>query len=342
VEFSGDIKESRDHAKQALKLMAAHGIPPTPKNYTIWYAYVTGSHHELNRVLDTLVDEEEAFTESRSDEIFSQFFGRLEEVEAIEKTGQRIEVALGELTKLVGVADDGATKYGETLENFAGELSKESPLEDLRLLVNSVMQETREMHEHNKLFASQLKQSSREIITLKKSLDTVRQESLTDALTGIANRKAFDMHLRNAVRDAMESGDPLSLLMVDIDFFKKFNDKYGHQVGDEVLHLVGRILERSVREGDTAARFGGEEFVTILPGTSHKDAMGLAERIRSTIATRKLHSRQSGEDYGTITLSIGVALYEPGEPVRQLIKRADTALYAAKEEGRNKVISAEE
>ena len=71
MEFSGDIKESRDHAKQALKLMAAHGIPPTPKNYTIWYAYVTGSHHELNRVLDTLVDEEEAFTESRSDEIFS-------------------------------------------------------------------------------------------------------------------------------------------------------------------------------------------------------------------------------------------------------------------------------
>ena len=147
----------------------------------------------------------------------------------------------------------------------------------------------------------------------------------------------FERELRSAAAKAMEDGTTLCLFMADIDHFKTFNDTYGHMVGDQVLRLVGRVLIEAIRPGDLAARFGGEEFVVVLPECRLDEAARIAERIRERIGEKHVVRRSSGDDLGTVTLSLGVTAYQPGEVVGQLIERADTRLYDAKQAGRNRV-----
>src|SRR6185437_6898731 len=147
----------------------------------------------------------------------------------------------------------------------------------------------------NEQLESRLSQSSGEIKELRQNLAAVRHEAMTDALTGIANRKSFELTLRNAARDAVETGEPLALLFIDIDRFKHFNDTYGHQLGDQVLRLVARTLTDCVKGRDTAARSGGEEFAILLPQTRVVDAMRLAELIRKTMMRCKIVSKTSGD-----------------------------------------------
>jgi diguanylate cyclase len=137
---------------------------------------------------------------------------------------------------------------------------------------------------------------------------------------------------------ARNAGEPLVLLMVDIDLFKRFNDTHGHQVGDQVLRLVARTLTDCVRGGDLPARYGGEEFAVILPRTTLVNSRPIGERIRTTLAARKIVRRNTGEALGGITVSLGAALYRVGESADTLIQRADSALYSAKKQGRNRLV----
>jgi diguanylate cyclase len=211
----------------------------------------------------------------------------------------------------------------------------------MRALLADLMGETQAMAQRNKALEDQLNQAVGEVTQLRQNLEVVQREALTDALTGIPNRKCFETRLREAARDAMENGEPLSLLIADIDHFKRFNDTYGHQLGDQVLKLVARTLTHSVKGRDTPARYGGEEFAIILPQTRLKDASVVADQIRHTITRHKLVGRESGGDYGTITVSLGASQYRPGESLGDLIRRADAALYHAKRMGRNRVSTEE-
>ncbi len=129
----------------------------------------------------------------------------------------------------------------------------------------------------------------------------------------------------------------MSLLFADIDNFKRFNDTYGHQIGDQVLRLVARTLSQSVKGRDTPARYGGEEFAIILPQTRLGDARIVADQIRLGLMRRRLVGRDKRDDYGSVTLSFGAAQYRPGETTNALVERADAALYVAKRNGRNRV-----
>jgi diguanylate cyclase len=134
-----------------------------------------------------------------------------------------------------------------------------------------------------------------------------------------------------------KAGGRLSLLLADIDRFKAFNDSHGHQIGDEVLRAVGRVLKDLVKGRDTPARCGGEAFAVILPDTALADALKIAEQIRARLAGCEPRNLETGEGYGRVTLSLGVAQYRLGEPLGELIQRADRALYRAKRAGRNRV-----
>ena len=209
----------------------------------------------------------------------------------------------------------------------------------MRDLIQAVSAETARMAVRTRTLQSQLSDSVCQIEAMRRDLDSVRREASIDALTEIANRKHFDHALRLACTHAMEVDDPLCLLMVDIDHFKRFNDTHGHVVGDQVLKLVARTLTACTRATDIPARFGGEEFAIILPGTRIRDAVAVAERIRTTIAGREVKKRATGEALGSITLSLGLAQYRLGEPLTRLIQRADAALYQAKNGGRNLLMS---
>ena len=194
------------------------------------------------------------------------------------------------------------------------------------------------MEDNNKKLESRLASSRQEIEQLQQNLETVRIESLTDPLTTLANRKYFDAALTKGLHDAQERNEPLSLLMLDIDHFKGFNDKYGHLTGDQVLRLVALSVKQNVKGQDVAARYGGEEFVVALPNTSLRSAITVADHIRRAVMTKELMKRSSGERLGRVTISIGVAVLHTGDTSQLLIERADKCLYAAKRNGRNRVI----
>ena len=167
----------------------------------------------------------------------------------------------------------------------------------------------------------------------------MRKESLTDPLTNIANRKAFDDAAKAAMDAVMSEGEPVTLLLCDIDHFKKFNDTWGHQTGDQVLRLVSSCLAENVKGRDTAARYGGEEFAVLLRGTPLDAAVRVADQIRRTVETKKLVKKSTGDVLGAITISIGVAQFTIDDTIEGVIRRADACLYGAKQNGRNLVIA---
>lgn len=164
----------------------------------------------------------------------------------------------------------------------------------------------------------------------------LRRAAATDGLTGLLNRSEFDRLLAEEIKRGERYGNPASLIMIDIDHFKKFNDTFGHQGGDETLRTVARTVGESVRDVDNVCRFGGEEIAVILPATDAASAQHTAERIRATVAERDIHL-ESGQT-AKVTISLGVATYPTcGSTPESLLKTADAALYRSKEQGRDRV-----
>jgi diguanylate cyclase len=227
--------------------------------------------------------------------------------------------------------------YGRTLAHLSGELDGGSSAEAVQAVLRQLRQETRGILIKNQELEHRLARSKKEVEKLRRDLEDVRRDALTDPLTGIANRKLFDQRLREACAAALEDGGSTALVMCDIDHFKAFNDRFGHRVGDEVLKLVARHLRDHVKGRDTPARYGGEEFALILPATTLDGAAALAEQIRKGLAGHRLTSRKSEMRYGNCTISLGIAVYRLGERLDDLLLRADRALYLAKDRGRNRV-----
>jgi diguanylate cyclase (GGDEF)-like protein len=172
---------------------------------------------------------------------------------------------------------------------------------------------------------------------LRKSEQRFRELSITDDLTGLFNSRHFFDRLKAEVERTNRYGHPLSLLILDLDNFKKYNDTFGHIAGDEVLEKAGEILHRSLRKTDSAYRYGGEEFAIILPETGGRKALHFAERLRANFENQAFAARQ--EEHFSVTVSIGVAQYTAEEEIAPFIKQADDNMYTAKKKGKNRIYS---
>jgi diguanylate cyclase len=334
--------QAKEYAGTALDLMREYDVPTTPANFEVWYTYASGRDTELNEALDLLVSNNQPFTKDQNRAVAQQYIRAGDTTIAVQETSQKIEESVNTVLGFVNEASDGVTSYGESLESNLGVMANAESMDSLRRAVEMLVSDTKGMATQNAVLKGRLEESSTEIHSLRQHLETVQKEAMTDGLTGIANRKFFDTSLLQEATQAMETGSELCLLLGDIDHFKKFNDNYGHQVGDQVLKLVGMILNDSAKDGAIAARYGGEEFAIIVPRSGLLVAQGLAETVRTTVASKRIRKRSTGEDFGTITMSIGVSLFKPGEPVADLIQRADESLYFAKNAGRNRVATEDE
>lgn len=173
------------------------------------------------------------------------------------------------------------------------------------------------------------------LLDLRKSKEQLQKMALTDPLTQLGNRATFDMSLKQAIARAQRNEKPVSLLMIDLDFFKQFNDTFGHQTGDKVLREIARSISCSARDSDVCCRYGGEEFSVILPDTDADNAQVLAERIHKEVA-RTSRRLQLGPQPITVSIGIGSTSLQRIAHPRTLIEEADRALYMAKEKGRNR------
>jgi len=180
---------------------------------------------------------------------------------------------------------------------------------------------------------NRLKEMEIESSELRKTAEKSRELAIRDALTGIWNRQALNENLEKEYVRWQRYQKPLSIVIWDIDFFKRVNDNYGHAAGDKVLKTIARIFMTATRDADFIARFGGEEFVGIFPETRLEDALVLANKIRDKVATSKFHYENKPVP---ITASAGLATFRPNDTIEDVFKRADAALYRSKETGRNR------
>jgi diguanylate cyclase len=332
----------RELSGLALAFLTAHGISAEPRAYTLAYIYHADTHPKIKAEIDSLLGAG-GFNRHACVRIYEEAFGLDAEARAIRDASMVIERTLGQVLETLQVAGDDAKDFGKVLEDFSGKVGIESlpGAGDLRGALEMIVSETRKMEMRSTELEPRFANTSDEIVELRRNLDEMRLVATTDGLTGVANRKHFDTRLSEFADECAATGEPLALLMGDVDHFKKFNDDYGHTVGDMVLRLVARTLSECGRGRDFVARYGGEEFVVLLPKTGLKGAFAVAENIRSTIASKCLARKKTGESLGMVTLSFGVAQYKPGESLDDFITRADSGLYQAKNRGRNRVESAE-
>jgi len=333
-----DFKRALGYANSAFDLLKRSGIPPYPQFYELLYTYATGVNPTLNNRINSIFRTGETPTLDLAETLYNEFL-KSDVNDRISNVSERMHARIEAVHEAIDTAMTTANAYSGSLQAASGDLDREITAPVMKGLADRLLVETRRMQDTNRALELQLEASRDDIALLQRDLDDVRRESLLDPLTKIANRKSFDDGLAASISDANASGAPLCLLLLDIDYFKNFNDTYGHQTGDQVLRLVAMTLKSNIKGKDLAARYGGEEFVAVLPATDLEGAMIVAENIRKAIAAKELMKRSTNEKLGRITASFGVAVFQPSDTAGSLIERADRCLYAAKHAGRNRVVS---
>lgn len=325
-------------AKRTNELMRDYGPSATPRAYAVWYSYVSGELPLLNDAIKRLTAEKGQLTEIDIDHLHESY---LDGHRPIAEAGIVSETVLAELAQVSEILDlslGSTQQYGESLSSLSQDLAQ-GQLSRVRLaeMVGSLATATRKVVADNRTLEARIRESRSEVELLREKLETTRTESLTDPLSGLSNRKHFEEMMRTAVMDVSRGGT-LSVIVVDIDYFKRFNDQFGHLTGDQVLRLVAVVMRESVESNARLARFGGEEFGIILPGANRLDAVRIAETIRTSMIGRELVKRSTGESLGKVTVSLGVAEHRSGDTPASLLERADLCMFAAKRAGRNRVM----
>jgi diguanylate cyclase len=326
-------------AEIALGQIRALRQPATPRHFEIWYTYATGYNPSLNQMVNDLLTRNGTLSDVDINHIYETYISANRLTDQIDDVGSQVMGEIEQVMAMIGAAAGNASSYTENLVDVSQKLGVAADEPAVRTIVESLVLATKDMEKNNQALEARLSASKQEITELQQNLEAVRSESLTDPLTTLANRKYFDEALTKAIADARAKGEPLSLMMTDIDHFKKFNDSYGHLTGDQVLRLVASSAKQNVKGLDIAARYGGEEFAIVLPNTMLRSAITVADQIRRSVMTKELMKRSTGEHLGRVTISVGVATLQKTDTVQSLLERADTCLYAAKRNGRNRVIS---
>lgn len=319
---------------QAIRdVMLRHAIEPNPANYDLVYRHVIVREPRLEEAMEQLIRSGYApLPGTAAGSSAGVPDGALDSiVESAQKHLQAIEAMIRKSTS--------DTKgFGDALEGSASRMADASgdaaPLQSLITLTKAMIDKTRAAER-------ELRLRSKAMTDLKMSLNEAQIQADTDALTGLSNRRAFERMLGAGGARAMMSGKPMSLAICDIDHFKKFNDSYGHDVGDRVLRFVSSVLLENCGRRGAVSRHGGEEFVIIFEETSPEVAFEIIDAARRDLGERHFVNKDTNERIGTVSFSAGVAVLGTMGDVGQLLRNADRSLYRAKASGRNCVVVAD-
>jgi len=332
--------KSYELARTALEVMEANHVWPTVRNFELWVHYVTEKEGALALEIDRLLAAGEPITETLGEALAAQYLPAARLNGDILEAGDVLSKELQSVTAAIEVAQRSSEEYGQELATATERLGTEhsGPMKEV---VKTLTAATRKVQGEAAVLETRLAETTAELSRLRENLDQVRKDAMTDGLTNLANRKAFDETLEAACDQAETGAQCMTLAIIDIDHFKGFNDAWGHQIGDQVLRYVASVIGRMGATPRLAARYGGEEFAIIFPAENGRTAMTVLEEIRQEVSSRALKRRSTNEDLGTITVSAGYAERLAGETSASLIERADAALYASKHAGRNRTTAAQ-
>lgn len=330
-----DVEYATTIADRAIRLMSQQSVPATPSNFAVWFEYALGGSIALRKTIDILIAGKRKFDAATNHELYITYIAPQSAADPLGDLPEQLSGLIATAQQFLNTAVDDNRSHIKAL----GEVSEAAASSDPRTIIAKLVDELSKATSRAAQLEANFTATSEELDSIRDSLKAAEQRSNTDALTGLANRHSMDEFLRLAQIAAMEKDEALSVFLIDIDHFKKFNDDYGHQVGDQVLRLVAKVLQEGVREVDLAARYGGEELIAVLPGADLEACTAVAERIRRRIAEAKLTRRATGKEIGSITVSIGVAQFRLAESAEAMIERCDRGLYQAKRLGRNRTVT---
>jgi diguanylate cyclase len=326
--LTGDTGKVVGH--ETIDLITDRALAPHPQNYELWLAYRLNTHPELRKTIDAHLASGEPMTEDVVENWYDRFISNTRLSGQMLMAGERIARELNGVLTTLHATGEQTNAYGESLTQASDALSRGVDESSLRAMIGRLSEATQQMAAKNKELSARLETSTGEINQMREALRQVRAEALTDSLTGLANRKLFDETLRARMKESNSERTPMCLVLCDIDFFKRFNDTWGHHTGDQIIRFVAATLQRNAKGDHLAARYGGEEFAMVLPRTDLRTARTLSEAIRKAVESKTLVRKSTGEDLGHITISVGIALCRPDDTPTSLIERADACLYASK------------
>ena len=336
MRYDDTIDDAKQYLRVALEWMGKYALATTPVNYNIWYEYASGKNSELNAAIEKHLEEKEDISDARCQQLYDEFIaGGKEKVTTLVR--EELKKIFSEIMDAIRTTHHDFSQSENNLGTIGEAIVPNLSEADVEKVVSQIKSEIKRLESTSSSFKEQLQQATHEIDQLKNKMKRYRSEALLDPLTRIANRRGFEKSLDQTIHNANQTATQLCLIMADIDHFKKINDTHGHLVGDNVLRMIASTIKSSIKGKDHAARIGGEEFAIILPETPFDGAMKLADNMRLAFERLDLKKKNTGESLGRITLSFGVALYQPNEPTDDFVHRADEALYQSKKTGRNKV-----
>jgi diguanylate cyclase len=335
--FTEDASQAALYLRKAVPKMIEHNIVPNPFNYTLWYSYYSNRFPQLNSELDYVVDRFGTCPTNMSESLFLKHIIKIDKdsLNRQQKYQQAIAALVGSLSKNIENSSLKTKSFAKDLqENIVFLESIELP-DELKKAVGQLSANAVSLCDVSMNFESEISAAKSEISQLKEELEKSQKLALTDSLTGLSNRRVFEACYNEEMSN--EDAPKASLIMMDIDNFKVFNDTHGHVMGDQVLKVVGKLLADECQDPLLAVRFGGEEFVMYCPGMLADQAFKLAEKVRKKLSSIALSNKRTGQKISTVTASFGVAQVQVNDLLVDLVGKADKALYKAKSLGRNQV-----
>ncbi|MBI5900041.1 MAG: GGDEF domain-containing protein [Rhodocyclales bacterium] len=336
MRYQDSAEQSAEFLRLALPLMSRQRAGLHPISYAIWYEYVSGTNAALRAGVDERLRTDGSLDDAATHELYQKHVAEINE-DVARQLAAGFQKVMADMSLSAAQAGDKASEFGNALGKLSADLAPAGADEG----VTAVLTLTRDMQGSIVMLKSRLDESRNEIEQLRSEVVKARSEALADGLTGLVNRRGFEIAINACLGARGENDVGPSLLMADIDHFKQVNDTYGHVFGDKVLRAVAQILQDNVKGKDTAARYGGEEFVVLLPDTPLEGARQLAERIRGIVERCRIKRSSDQGAVANITVSLGAASFRAGERATDFIARADAALYTSKTSGRNRVTVAE-
>jgi len=328
-----------DIAAQVTYAMRQMGVSPIPRNYELFYEAYIGSNPKLTKELAALGSRA---TQEELDAIGSQYFGN-HQANAVDGAHTKIVKELEGVVTMLKQEHASLESYNKLLgETYSRITSKSASSADLLHNAISLLSDaTGTKMAGGQVTMDGVEAKSREMDDIRKELDEYKRIANTDSLTRLHNRRAFDDKLA-AVYDTQFGRSTTTLILGDIDHFKKINDTFGHPVGDKILATVANVIKSNLRKEVFVARTGGEEFAIILESNTVEEAAAVAERVRRSLESTPFKNSKTGINYGPVTLSLGFCLAAEGENPQDLYQKSDVALYCAKSSGRNRVMGFED
>ncbi|MEW5056335.1 MAG: GGDEF domain-containing protein [Cycloclasticus sp.] len=329
-------KQAAEYLRQVIPMLSRQKLPPTPINYAVFYSYLSGSSQSLNAIIDDIFNQKKTFSLAIMVELYEKYVNGTATLEQQDKIQQALEKALSEASDEVQQITSDAQGFDNNISKHADTLSETTDPATTTIVLKQIMQDTRDMVRNNLDMQARMQDTNNEILKVKAELESVKAMAEKDALTGLKNRGSFDKTIDGIVYG--EQAESTSLIILDIDHFKRINDNYGHLVGDRVIRYVAALLLQIIGKEHHIARFGGEEFAIILHNENQDSLTALSNKVRIAMGNSKLQRKDSGETIGKVTLSAGITQLKSDDSVETFIERADKALYEAKNSGRNKVV----